>query len=291
MCHPMDSTSWNDWGEIKEFYKKENNIMFNIVEEHNLERKPFLDKFQDNPLWWESLERNLPYFRRVEFAGGEPLMDPQHYRILDMLKPYGHQIEIKYATNATTLGIKNGRTIHDYWPHFKSIAVNVSLDGVNSVYEYIRGNADFNEVDENIQIIREFPNISRLVFAMTVQMGNVLHMRDVMLYAFKNEAIFHTHRVEYPKLLSAQVLPNDLQRLAVQKLELMKDIARDCYPSLIKDIKLLEYTLNQIQYNINYLNARDQSHLWRDSIEFNTRLDKTRNQSLFQVNPEFKLYV
>ena len=71
MCHPMDSTSWNDWSEIKDFYKKENNIMYAIVEDHNLERKPFLDKFQDNPKWWASLEKLLPHFRRVEFAVGE----------------------------------------------------------------------------------------------------------------------------------------------------------------------------------------------------------------------------
>jgi hypothetical protein len=31
MCHPMDSTAWNDWGVIKEYYKKENNIMYAIV--------------------------------------------------------------------------------------------------------------------------------------------------------------------------------------------------------------------------------------------------------------------
>ena len=30
--------------------------MYAIVEEHNLENKPFLDKFQDNPEWWNSLD-------------------------------------------------------------------------------------------------------------------------------------------------------------------------------------------------------------------------------------------
>ena len=150
MCHPMDSTSWNDWSEIKEFYKNEGNIMYAIVEEHNLEEKPHLDKFQDNPAWWESLEKNLPYFRRVEFAGGEPLMDPQHYRILDMLAPYGNQIEIKYATNLTTLG-KSNRTVWEYWPKFKSVAVNVSIDGINRSYEYIRGNASWSELINNFK--------------------------------------------------------------------------------------------------------------------------------------------
>jgi hypothetical protein len=94
MCHPMDSTSWNDWDEIEEFNIKEDNIVVGLVEKHNLKSKPYLDKFEDNPNWWTSFEKLLPYFRRVEFAGGEPLLDPQHYRILDMLIPYGHQLEI-----------------------------------------------------------------------------------------------------------------------------------------------------------------------------------------------------
>lgn len=290
MCHPMDSTSWNDWSEIKEFYKKENNIMFYIVEEHNLERKPFLDKFQDNPEWWKSLEKLLPYFRRVEFAGGEPLMDPQHYRILEMLKPYGHQIEIKYATNLSMLG-KGDRNIYEYWPHFKSIAVNVSIDGIKESYEYIRGNADWDIMVENIKKIQQLPNISRIVGAVTVQVSNILDMDKIIEYFLDDlEIIFHTHRVEYPNVLSAQVLPKELKELAIERLECVKDKVSN-FKYVQREPKLLQYTLEQIQYNINYLKAVDQSNLWDDCVEFNRRLDKTRAQSFTDVTPEFKKYV
>ena len=161
MCHPGDSTSWNDWAAVKKYYKGEGQIIFDLVEENNLERKPLLDKFENNSNWWASLEKNLSHFRRVEFAGGEPLMDPQHYRILDMLAPYGNNIEIKYATNLTTLGIGKNRTIFDYWPKFKSVAVNVSIDGIDSSYEYIRGNADWKQLVDNISHIQHIPNITR----------------------------------------------------------------------------------------------------------------------------------
>ena len=291
MCHPMDSTSWNDWKEVKEFYKKEGNIMYAIIEEHNLERKPFLDKFQNDPQWWKSLEKLLPHFRRVEFAGGEPLMDPQHYRILDMLKPYAHNVEIKYATNGTILGIKGGRTIHEYWPHFRSVAVNVSLDGINDVYNYIRGNSDFNEVKQNIREIQKFPNISRIVGACTVQVSNVLSLDKTIEYFLDHLGIvFHTHRVEYPKVLSAQVLPFELKDLAIKRLQAVSLRVKDF--KLVKQYpQLLDYTLGQIQDNINYLNARDQSDKWQDCVAFNRRLDLTRNQSFESVTPEFKQYV
>ena len=54
--------------------------------------------------------------------------------------------------------------------------------------------------------------------------------------------------------------------------------------------KLIDYTLGQIKDNINYILATDQSDKWQDCIEFNRRLDKTRNQSFFDVTPEFKDY-
>ena len=291
MCHPMDSTAWNDWSEIKEFYKAEGNIMYAIVEEHNLEKKPHLDKFQDSPEWWASLEKLLPYFRRVEFAGGEPLMDPQHYRILDMLKPYGANIELKYATNGTTLGISKGRTVHEYWPHFRSVAVNVSLDGIDDVYNYIRGNGDWNQVVENIKEIQTIPNVSRVVGACTVQISNILTLDKVIKY-FLDELgiIFHSHRVEYPNVLSAQVLPRELQVLAITKLRAISQ-SLDEFKMVKKHPEILKYTQGQIQDNINYLMARDQSDKWKDCVEFNQRLDRTRNQSFIDVTPEFKDYV
>ena len=287
MCHPMDSTSWNDWSEIKDFYKAEGNIMYAIVEEHDLENKPHLDKFQDNPEWWASLEKLLPHFRRVEFAGGEPLMDPQHYRILDMLAPYGDQIEIKYATNLSMLG-KSNRTVWEYWPKFKSVAVNVSIDGIGSSYEYVRGNASWAELVNNIKQIQTIPNISRIVGAVTVQVSNVLVL-DKMIEYFLDDIgiVFHTHRVEYPKLLSAQVLPHTLRMLAIDKLINVQEKIKD-FKLVKQHPELLAYTLGQIQDNINYLMARDQSDKWQDCIEFNQRLDISRNQSFFDVTPEFR---
>lgn len=290
MCHPGDSTSWNDWEKVEDFYKKDNNIIFKLVEDHNLKNKPFLDKFQDNPEWWANLEKLLPYFRRVEFAGGEPLMDPQHYRILDMLSPYGHQIEIKYATNLSMLGKRN-RTIWEYWPKFKSVAVNVSIDGIYKSYEYIRGNASWSELVNNIKQIQTIPNISRIVGAVTVQVSNVLVLDKIIEYFLDDIGIvFHSHRVEFPRELSAQVLPRPLVKLTISRLEAVKERVSNF--RLVKEHpQLLKYTLDQIQDNINYLQARDQSHRWQDCVEFNRRLDQTRDQSFVDVIPEFKQYV
>lgn len=291
MCNPMDSTSWNDWEEVEDFYRKEDNYLVEKVINLNLKRKPFLDSFVDTDNWWESFKKNLPYFRRVEFAGGEPLMDPTHYKILDMLKPYGHQIEIKYATNGTTLGISKGRTVHDYWPHFKSVAVNVSIDGIGNVYEYIRGNGDWSEVVQNIQVIQTIPNISRVVGAVAVQVSNILILdKMIELFLDKLGIVFYTNMVNYPNVLSAQVLPTKLKNLAIDRLHTAK-LQVPTYKYVKENPILLDLTLGQIDGVINYLNSLDQSDKWKDCVEFNRRLDTTRNQSFTDVTPEFKEFL
>jgi len=290
MCNPLDSTNWKDWDQVEEFYKKENNYLVPTIQK--LVNKPgqYIGPFDDTENWWHSFEKLLPHFRRVEFAGGEPLMDPQHYKILDMLKPYGKDIEIKYATNGTTLGISKGRTIHDYWPHFRSVAVNVSLDGIGPVYEYIRGNSNWTEVVENIQDIQTISNVSRVVGAVAVQVSNVLIL-DKMIEEFldKMGVVFYTNMVQHPNVLSVQVLPKALKDLAITRLQAVKLKVPD-YKYVKENPILLGITLKQIDGVINYLNAKDQHSKWKDCIEFNRRLDVTRNQSFLDVTPEFKPY-
>ena len=292
MCNPLDSTSWNDWDEVKPFYKKEDNYLVKTVERFVNKPGQYIGPFDDTDKWWASFEKLLPHFRRVEFAGGEPLMDPQHYKILDMLKPYAKNIEIKYATNGTTLGIKGGRTIHDYWPHFRSVAVNVSIDGIHDVYNYIRSNGNFNQVEENVKEIQTIPNVSRVVGAFTAQAGNILQAAECIDYFInKMNIVFYSHRVSYPNCLSAQVLPQELKELAIERLKSVSLKIKDF--SYVKQNPIVEgITQQQIQDNINFLRAKDQNHLWQDFLEFNRRLDLSRkSSSISDIFPEFRPYV
>jgi MoaA/NifB/PqqE/SkfB family radical SAM enzyme len=290
MCNPMDSTSWNDWQEVEEHYKKEDNFLVQKIVDLNLKNKPFLDSFVDTPNWWESFEKLLPYFRRVEFAGGEPLMDPTHYKILDMLAPYGKDIEIKYATNLTMLG-KNNRTVWQYWPKFKSVAVNVSIDGIGASYEYVRGNASWAELVNNIKQIQTIPNISRIVGAVAVQVSNAMVL-DKMIEYFLNDIgiVFYTNMVQYPNVLSIQTLPWDLKLEVESKLSAVRCRLSDF--KLVKEHSvLLDLTRQQIDGISNYMWAKNQDEKWQECVEFNRKLDITRDQSFADVTPEFRPYV
>jgi hypothetical protein len=207
-----------------------------------------------------------------------------------MLAPYGNQIEIKYATNLTTLG-KSNRTIWEYWPKFKSVAVNASIDGIGSSYEYVRGNASWAELINNIKQVQAIPNVRRIVGAVAVQVSNVLVL-DKMIKYFLDELgiVFYTNIVNYPNVLSPQVLPHDLKELAIQRLEAAK-LEVPTYKYVVENPILLGLTLGQIDGVINFLKANDQSDKWNDCVQFNYKLDATRDQNFTDVTPEFKAYV
>jgi hypothetical protein len=102
--------------------------------------------------------------------------------------------------------------------------------------------------------------------------------------------VFYSHRVSYPNCLSAQVLPQELKDLAITRLQSV-DLRVDSWEAVKKNPLLGIITHQQIKDNINYLQAKDQHHLWNDFVEFNRKLDSTRNQSLLDAVPEFEPYV
>jgi sulfatase maturation enzyme AslB (radical SAM superfamily) len=185
---------------------------------------------------------------------------------------------------------KNNRTVWEYWPKFKSVAVNVSIDGIGDSYEYVRGNASWAELVNNIKQVQTIPNVSRIVGAVAVQVSNVLIL-DKMIELFLNDLgiVFYTNMVQYPNVLSAQVIPNELKSLAVVKLRAVRELVPTF--KLVKEHPMLEaLTYKQIDGIINFILAKDNTHLWNDCMEYNRRLDVTRAQSFFDTTPEFKPY-
>ena len=130
-----------------------------------------------------------------------------------------------------------------------------------------------------------------MVGAFTAQAGNILQAAECVDYFInKMGIVFYSHRVSYPNVLSAQVLPKELKELAIERLEQMK-LRIPNFENIKKHPILLGITLRQIEDNINYLRAKDQNHLWKEFLEFNQVLDVSRGQNLLDIVPEFKPYV
>jgi hypothetical protein len=129
------------------------------------------------------------------------------------------------------------------------------------------------------------------VGAVAVQVSNILVLDKMIKYFLDDIGIvFYTNMVQYPNVLSAQVLPAELKVLAINRLEAIR-LQVPTFKYVIENPILLNLTYQQIDGIINFLNAKDQSDKWKDCLEFNRALDNTRNQCFKQVTPEFAPYV
>lgn len=208
MCHPVDSTSWaQDWGAIKGLMKKHNKSTYEKVEQFNIEKKPYVSKWHTEE-FWEEFKALCPYFREIYFAGGEPLTDPLHYKVLHYIIKYGdaEKVSLRYATNMTKLNYKKDNVL-EMWNSFKRVHINISIDGTGDIYNYIRQLGDYKVVQDNILKVIDHPKLYKIAGALTLQVYNIWFMPEIA-QDFEDMGIeLHTHRVNYPTFLDCRVIP------------------------------------------------------------------------------------
>ena len=68
--------------------------------------------------FWNELQQYLPDVEEVYWAGGEPLITDEHYKILDHWIDIGKtDVRLRYTTNFSNLRFKQ-KSIIDYWKEF-----------------------------------------------------------------------------------------------------------------------------------------------------------------------------
>ena len=156
MCNPLDSTSWTDWDEVKPFYAKEGNYLVKTVDRFVSKPGKYIGPFDDTDNWWASFEKLLPHFRRVEFAGGEPLMIREHKLFLEEIirQGYADKILIRYNTN----GLLIDEEIIELWKKFKKVKVGFSIDAVSDRNYYIRYPSDWDTIERNLHRLDNTPD-------------------------------------------------------------------------------------------------------------------------------------
>lgn len=160
MCmHDYSSQHWND-DLKKQGIPKVLRIKENIVDD----LKPYISNLD-----------------RIYFAGGEPLITKEHYELLDYLHQENKDIQIEYTTNLSI--IKNDfETLVKKWKEFKSVHIQVSLDGLYEMGETIRVGMDTKVVLENIKILQK----NNLEYTISFSVANY----NVMgIYEFAEELI------------------------------------------------------------------------------------------------------
>jgi radical SAM protein with 4Fe4S-binding SPASM domain len=233
---------------------------------------------------WSQLEPHLDYVEQIYFAGGEPLLMEEHYRILDeLVRRKRFDVRLIYNTNFTHTDLK-GRSVFEYWSQFKSVAVGASLDASGARGEYIRKGTDWAVVEQNRRdMMRICPEVDFYI-SPTLSIMNALHLPD-----------FHRDWVEQGLLRAQDLNVNILQDPVHYRI----DIATTEYKQQIKHKfeQHIEWLRPQDQLSratvgfesaINFMMQTDNTHLldtfWRKTYE----LDSIRNENIMNIIPELR---
>lgn len=215
----------------------------------------------------------------IYFAGGEPLLTPFHYDVLNELinKGYAKNVRLRYNTNLSTLRYKNV-DIFDLWKHFNDVEIAASIDAVGDRAEYIRYGCNWNDVKNNWKALMA-KNIT-VIPQITVTAFSIGYLPE-LIDEIENELNFTGGRICYnlslgPLHTSAKNLPQSVKKIYQKKLiDSLDNYNRPhVYENLI---------MNSVRF---MLETETDSTQLETMISFLNKLDIIRNNNWKLLYPE-----
>lgn len=149
-------------------------------------------------------------YLRFELLGGEPLINPKISEFIDWLseQPYAKKIFLSITTNSTTYTDK----VITYAEKFRDVGIQLSLDGVEDTFEYLRYGASHDTMVQNFNsfyaLTDKLPNFF-LSVNYTLSWMNSLHFSEWFNWLqtnYPNIANILITRLEAPVGYSLDVL-------------------------------------------------------------------------------------
>ena len=130
-----------------------------------------------NDLWEQMLE-SFEHTEQFYFAGGEPIIMEEHYRILKELdKRKMYHVRLIYNTNFSRTKFKD-IDVFELWNKFDSVSIGASLDAEGPRGELMRKGTVWEYIVANRKRMMEVcPNVDFYISA-TVGLINSLHIPD-----------------------------------------------------------------------------------------------------------------
>jgi organic radical activating enzyme len=231
---------------------------------------------------WEQLEPHLDYVEQIYFAGGEPLLMEEHYRILDeLVRRKRFDVRLIYNTNFTHTDLK-GQSVFEYWRQFDSVAVGASLDDSGTRGEYIRKGTDWVVVEQNRRDMMQVCPEVDFYISPTLSIMNAWHLpdfhRDWVERGFIRAQDLNVNILQDPLYYRIDMAPAEYkQRLATKYLDHIR---------WLRNQDPLGRATQGFESAIKFMMAMDNTHLidtfWRKTHE----LDTIRKESWQDAIPE-----
>ena len=268
-CGGWFSSSW--YTEEEELYGKRNypKIMFSGRTETDM---------------WEQLEPHIPYLEQVYFAGGEPMMMDEHYRILkELVKREMFDVKLIYNTNFSRLTLKDDNVL-DLWQLFKNVSIGASLDGMNAHGEYIRKGTRWDQIERNREeMMNKCPNTDFYVSS-TVSLYNADHVTD-----------FHRSWVDRGYLKAQDWNINILQGPDRDRIDVLPQVYKNQITSKVQEHiewlrpqDYLQRATSGYEGMLKFMNATDNSQLLKEFFRVNDIHDNYRKEHFETVFLEYK---
>ena len=233
---------------------------------------------------WEQMLESFDHSEQFYFAGGEPIIMEEHYRILkelDRRKMY--HVRLIYNTNFSKTKFKD-IDVFELWNKFDSVSVGASLDAEGPRAELMRKGTKWEETVANRKRMMEVCPQVDFYISSTVSLMNSLHVCD-----------FHKNWVEQGLIKPQDFNFNLLQHPIWQRMDILppehKERVKEKYEDHIQWLKgkdPLTRASKGFESGVKWMLEKDnQQHL--DLFFANTRkYDKIRNENSVEVFPEWK---
>lgn len=294
-CGPDSSTKWIQKLTDKETFNTFKNIVGidaakttedNITNENIAEY--YKNGLSSESKYKEEIKGLLSSIKLIQFAGGEPLLTPEHEEWLDYLvnvsKTAKHQ-DLDYNSN---FNVKSIDKFFPYWEQFKSVRIRASIDTSFETYEYFRSEGDINLLRNNITRFNEHffnnANVS-ICGTVTFNMFSALSWNKIVNDWIENKLNFHASLViTHP--ISSLNLPNDLKHVVIKSIEdsiaNVENLTDD--DQFIKNFRKHSKNCLEFVKNSNYNNKL----LSKKTCDYIEMCDKINRKNVFNYFPELK---
>jgi len=227
----------------------------------------------------------LDQFEHVEqfyFAGGEPIIMEEHYRILKELdKRKMYHVRLIYNTNFSKTKFKD-IDVFELWNKFDSVSVGASLDAEGPRAELMRKGTKWEETLANRKRMMEVCPKVDFYISSTVGILNALHVCD-----------FHKHWVELGLIKPQDFNFNLLQYPYAQRIDLLpysfKQKVKEKFEKHIEWLRPLDHLTRAtkgFESGLDYMLRRDNSNDMQQFKDTMKKMDVIRDEDILQTFPE-----
>lgn len=212
---------------------------------------------------------------RLYITGGEPLINERVSEILEHLVQTGaaSHIHLELSTNCTAV---NARDI-ERLKKFRRAELLLSLDAIESDYEYIRFPARWATVEANVRKLKLEHGLVCKV-PPVVQAYNILGLVDLCRYCDAMDMEITMNILHLPDRLAIHHLSPSVRERAAQRLFEYHD--EGCHPYTKPQVLSLARYLSELTTPLN-------REIMREFMLFTNDLDVSRGQSFRASHPEF----